>query len=1038
MKEDHLEAACIEWLAGLGYECLQGDEVSPGGNQCDRAKYSDVVLESRLRDATTRLNPDLTATEIDEVVTKLVGYGAQSLVDGNKEVYEWLRNGVPVQRIESDGIRTILRAQVIDVDGENDLLAVQQFTVHGLKVRRPDIVLFVNGLPLVVIELKNPADINADVEAAWNQIQTYKADVPQLFYFNLLNVISDGTVARYGSLTAVFGRFSRWRLLGGKKVAKGQLELEVLIRGLLEPKTLLPFFRSFVAFGGADGGASFKIIAQWHQYHGVLKAVERAVEALLQRKDGKGGVIWFTQGSGKSFLALFYVMALRDRPEFQNPTVVLVTDRNDLDGQLFDTFADCSWSLRATPEQADGRDDLRDKLSQIHAGGVFFTTINKFAPSAGQTVVPVLCERSNVIVIVDEAHRTQYGFKADMDVKTGKTRYGLAKYMRDALPNAIYLGMTGTPISLDDRDTEAVFGTYVDVYDMIAAQDDKAVVPVSYESRIIELRFNEAEKQALMDEFLVATEDEDESEQNKTVSRLTRLEALAMADGRLEVLAADLVGHWEARKESVEGKAMIVAISREAAIRLFDEIVKLRPDWKSDDITTGRIKVVMTGSSADPTHYQPHRTDKSQRKTLEKRFKDGGDPLEIVIVRDMWLTGFDAPPVHTLYIDKPMQGHGLMQAIARTNRIWKDKPGGLVVDYIGIGEELKKAIKQYTKDANVDREPVDTSGQALSILLDTLDVIRKECFHGFAYDGFENPQKALALLGAAMEHVLQINPKVDDKGRNLGVRSYLDEVAKLTTAQALAGTQPAAMAVRLEIAFFQAVRVCLIKLTRSGATRSRLEKEAALRQLVAKGVLVEGVNDVFGTLGLGKPDISLLDDEFLAQIRAMPTKNLAAELLQRLIADMVKARGQKNATQGKEFTQKLEEAIAKYQNRGLTTVEVIEKLIELAKEINSERPPDGMSEEEYAFYQALIENESAVRELGHPVLRALALELTDKLRKSATINWQHRKSSRAKMMVMIKVLLAKHKYPPDKAIEATEKVIAQAELLADAWALETS
>jgi type I restriction enzyme R subunit len=1034
LKEDHLESACLDWLRELGWTCVHGDEVSPGGAQDARARYSDVVLAPRLREAVVRLNPGLAAAEVDEAVDKLAGYGAQSLVDGNKEVYDWLRNGVPVQRVESDGRRTVLRVRVIDFAGGNDLLAVQQFTVHGLKVRRPDMVLFVNGLPLVVIELKNPADLNADIEAAWNQIQTYKADIPQLFWFNLLNVISDGTVARYGSLSAEFGRYSRWRLLGDEKVAKGRLELDVLMLGLFEPRTLLTFFRSFVAFGGADGGASFKIIAQWHQYHGVQKAVARAVDALLHKKDGKGGVIWFTQGSGKSLLALFYVMALRDHSEFRNPTVVLVTDRNDLDGQLYETFADCAWSLRGTPQQAQSRDDLRDKLSQVQAGGIIFTTINKFAPDPGQSTVPVLCERSNVIVIADEAHRTQYGFKAGLDTQTGKTRYGLAKYMRDALPNAIYLGMTGTPVSLDDRDTEAVFGTYVDVYDMIAAQDDHAVVPVSYESRIIELRFNEAEKQALMDEFLEVTDDEDASQQDRTVSRLTRLEALAMAEGRLDVLAADLVAHWEARTESVAGKAMIVAISREAAIRLYDAIVKLRPEWHSDDINAGRIKIVMTGSSADPGHFQPHRTDKAQRKLLEKRFKDPDDPLQVVIVRDMWLTGFDAPPVHTLYVDKPMQGHGLMQAIARTNRIWKDKPGGLIVDYIGIGEELKKAIKQYTKDAGAERKPVDTSGASLQVLLDTLDVIRKEFFHGFDYAGFGNPKKALALLGPAMEHILKVNPAVDDKGRNLGVRSYLDQVAKLTTAQALAGTEPKAMAVREEIAFFQAVRVSLIKLTRAGSGRSRLEKEAALRQLVAKGVLVEGVNDIFATLGLGKPDISLLDEQFLKQIREMPTRNLAAELLERLLADQIKSRGQKNAIQGKEFTQKLEEAIAKYQNRGLTTAQVIEELITLAREINAARPPDGMSEEEFAFYLALSKNESAVREMGHPVLRALAQELTDKLRRSATINWQNRKDSRARMMAMIKVLLVKYKYPPDKQPEATEKVIEQAELLADTWA----
>ena len=1040
MNENHLEAACLDWLEGLGWVRMHGDALAPGGIESARDHWSQVVLIPRLREAVLRLNPGLAETEADAAVSRVAGFSAQSLVDGNREMYDWLRNGVPVELVEAEGHRAVIRVQVIGSDAAtNDLLAVQQFTLQGgQKIRRPDIILFVNGLPLVVIELKNPADINADYESAWHQIQTYKADIPQLFWFNLLNVISDGAVARYGSLSADLLRHSRWRLLEGKKVGKGQLELEVLMRGLLEPRTLLDFFQGFVAYGGADGGASFKIIAQWHQYHGVKRAVERAVEALVQRKDGKGGVIWFTQGSGKSLLALFYVMALRDRPEFRNPTIVLVTDRNDLDGQLFETFADASWSLRGVPVQAESRDDLRDQLGQAPAGGIFFTTINKFAPQPGEQAVPVLCDRDNVVVIADEAHRTQYGFTADLDTRTGQTKYGLAKYMRDALPNAIYLGMTGTPVSMDDRDTEAVFGTYVDVYDMLAAQEDEAVVPVSYESRIIELRFNEAEKQALMEEFAEVTVDEDEGEQNRTASRHTRLEALAMAEGRLATLAADLVGHWEARTESLAGKAMIVAISREAAVRLYDEIVKLRPDWHDADIGKGRIKIVMTGSSADPLHFQAHRTDKAQRKLLEKRFKDAGDPLEIVVVRDMWLTGFDAPPVHTLYVDKPMQGHGLMQAIARTNRIWGGKPGGLVVDYIGIGEELKKAIRQYTKAAGDEREPVDTSGQALGILLDTIDVIRREFFHGFDYAGHANPKVALALLGPAMEHLLQVDPEPDEKGRNRGLRSYLDQVAKLTKAQALAGTLAPAMALREEIAFFQALRVCLIKLTRAGEMRSQLEKEAALRQLVAKGVLVEGVNDVFATLGLAKPDISLLDEEFLRQIREMPTRNLAAELLERLIADQVKARGQRNAIQGKEFAERLEDAVARYRSRGLTTVEVIEELIALAKEINAAKPPDGMSEEEFAFYQALVVNESAVRELGHPVLKQLAQELTDKLRKSATINWQNRASSRAKMMAMVKVLLAKYRYPPDKQPEATEKLMAQAELLADTWASEAA
>ncbi|MES2682115.1 MAG: type I restriction endonuclease subunit R [Pseudomonadota bacterium] len=1037
MKEDHLETACLTWLQGLGFTCLTGEDVSPGGAHQARNKYAEVVLIPRLRPTVERLNAKLPPAAIDEAISKLMLFGSQSLVEGNRTVYDWIRNGVPVEVTATDGHKGVERVQVIDFGGKNDLLAVRQFTVHGLKVRRPDLVLFVNGLPLVVIELKNPADLTADIESAYNQIQTYKTDIPQLFYYNLLNVISDGIVARYGSLTADFSRHSPWRLVGDKKAPKGMLELEAVLIGLLAPVTLLRFLRGFVAYSGASGAATAKVIAQWHQYEGVLKAVDRASDALLLKKDGKGGVIWFTQGSGKSLLALFYVMALRERPEFENPTVIVVTDRNDLDGQLHETFFNFKDSLRATPVQAEGRDDLAAKLSTVQAGGIFFTTINKFAPEQGETSVPVLCARSNVIVITDEAHRTQYGFKAKIDTKTGEMKYGLAKYMRDALPNAIYLGMTGTPVSLDDRDTEAVFGTYVDVYDMIAAQDDKAVVPVSYESRVIPLRYNEAEEQTLKKEFLDVTDNDDLDGQNRTISRYTRLEALAMADGRMAVLAKDLVTNWEQRKESLDGKAMIVAISREAAVQLFDEIVKLRPDWKGDSLLTGKIKIVMTGNKAsDPAHFKPHQTDKKDRKELEKRFKSETDPLELVIVRDMWLTGFDAPPVNTLYVDKPMQGHGLMQAIARTNRIWKDKPGGLIVDYIGIGEELKKAIKSYTLDAKSDREPVDTSGQALSIMLDTLDVIRREYFHGFEYTGFENPAKALALLGPAMDHVASINPKLDDKKGNTGIRQYLDQVAKLTKAQALAGSSQRAVAHRDEIAFFQAVRVCLIKLTRAGTGMSRVEKEAALRQLVARGVLVDGVQDVFGTLGLEKPSLSLLDDHFLEQIRQMPTKNLAAELLQRLIADEVKSRSARNVVQAKEFTDMLEQAILRYQNRALTTAQVIKELIEIAKVIHAARPPDGMTEDEFAFYQALVENQSAVEQLGHPVLRALAQELTDKLRKSATINWQNRTSARARMVAMVKVLLARHKYPPDKQQDATEKVIAQAELLADSWAFE--
>jgi type I restriction enzyme R subunit len=1030
----------MEWLEGCGYASELGDNLSPGGSSQERSKHSEVVLKARLEVAVRSLNPSMTNSEIKAVVEKVASYSNQSLVEGNKEVYDWLRNGVPFEVTGADGIRSVKKARVIDyTGGQNDYLAVRQLTVKGQKVRRPDIVVYINGIPLVVIELKNPADPNADVESAYNQIQTYKGDIPQLFYYNLFNVISDGTVARYGSLTADLSRHGIWRLVNGKKTSRQpehrEFEIESLINGLLEPQTLLPFMRGFVAYGDSGEGGSHKIVAQWHQYHGVQKAIQRAKQALGKR-DGKGGVVWFTQGSGKSLLALFYVMALRDDPAFSNPTILLVTDRNDLDGQLMDTFSMYRDSIRTAPKQADNRKDLRQMLSEVEAGGVFFTTINKFAPDAGTNNVEELCTRGNVIVIADEAHRTQYGFKAKIDTDSGLTKYGLAKYMRQALPNAIYLGMTGTPISHEDRDTESVFGSYVDIYDMNDAQEDGAVVPVSYESRIIDLKFNDAERQALMEEFEEATDDENESEQQSTVSKVTRLEAIAMADGRLETVAQDFVDHWEARKESIQGKAMLVAISRAACIRLYDEIIKLRPQWHSANHLEGRIKIVMTATSSDPAPYQAHRMDKKQLKDIEKRFKKPDDPLEIVIVRDMWLTGFDSPSVNSLYVDKPMKGHGLMQAIARTNRIWKDKPGGLIIDYIGIGTELREAIKDYTKASGKDRDPVDMSGTALKILLDTMDVIRKEFLHKFDYSGFQDPKRALSLLAPAMEHVLKVDPSKDDKGKNKGARQFMDQVAKLTKAQALAGTRPEATALREEIAFFQAIKASLIKVTRIEGGKSRMEKEAALRQLVAKGVLVEGVNDIFNTLGLGKPDISVLDEAFLAQIKAMPTKNLAAELLERLIADQIKARGQKNAAQGKEFTSKLEEAINKYQNRAITTAEVIEELIKLAKEINASKTPDGISEEEYAFYQALCENESAVRELGHPELRALAHKLTDQLRSSATINWQNRTSARAKMVGIVKRLLLIYKYPPDKQEDAANRVIEQAELLADTWALE--
>ncbi len=1044
MTENDLEQACIEWFRELGWEYAHGESISPGGFSPERAHYNEVVLAPRFRAALESLNPDLPATAIDDAEKRVRQFAGQSLVEANRDLYVWLRDGIPVD-IEEDGHRRQAFVAVFNWADptRNDWLIVNQFTVKGSKTVRPDMVAFVNGLPLAVIELKNPADEKADVFAAFNQIQNYKNEIPQLFEPNVVCVISDGAVARLGSISANQERFMPWRVAEGIATPEQHLELEVLVRGLFERKTFLKYFRHFVAFQ-TSGAGTFKVIAGYHQYHGVLKGVDRALASINDHRDGKrgkGGVMWFTQGSGKSLLAVFYVGLLREHPDLENPTVVVVTDRKDLDGQLYETFASCRIPLRTTPVQAGDRVELKKLLSEQVAGGIFFTTIQKFAPEKGQETVEEINPRSNIIVICDEAHRTQYGFKSELDKKGEKYRYGLAKYMHDALPNALYLGLTGTPISENDRDTEAVFGTYVDIYDVLASQKDGTTVPIHYEQRIIDLSVNKSELDSLDEELDALLEDDPEEQSNKTISTLARLESIAMADGRLEKLADDLVQHWDERLEALDGKGMIVAISRKAAVALYDEIIKRRPDWHNKDINQGVIKVVMTSPASDPPALRAHATSAQEKKLLEKRIKDPDDPLKLVIVRDMWLTGFDAPCLHTLYVDKPMRGQGLMQAVARVNRVWKDKPGGLVVDYIGIGEELKQAIAQYTRARGGDQrgEPVEFIDEALKIVKETVGVIR-DMLHGVNLEGMAtDAKKALVALPLAMNHLVKLNQKPEGAAPDAkapGVKRFLDQVTKLSKAQALAGTHPDALALRNEIAFYQAVKAGLVKFTGVGAGKSKTEKEAAMRQIVAKGVLVNGVTDLYKTLGVDKPDISVLDETFLKKLGEIPQKNLAAELLQRLIDDEIQARGRRNTTQAQKFSKKLTDAINKYTNRGLTSAQVIEELIKLAHEIAADKPPEDMTEDEFAFYEALRENESAVREMGDPVLKALAHELTDKLRKSATIDWQKRETARAKMRLLVKVLLAKYKYPPDKQPAALEKVIEQAELMADSWAFE--
>ena len=1044
MTENDLEQACIEWFRELGWEYTHGELISPGGFAPERAHYNEVVLAPRFRAALESLNPDLPASAIDDAEKRVRQFAGQSLVEANRDLYVWLRDGIPVD-IEEDGHRHQAFVAVFDwADlSRNDWLIVNQFTVKGSKTVRPDMVAFINGLPLAVIELKNPADEKADVFAAFNQIQNYKNEIPQLFEPNVVCVISDGTVARLGSISADQERFMPWRVADGIAAPEQHLELEVLVKGLFERQTFLKYFRHFVAYQ-TSGAGTFKVVAGYHQYHGVLKGVERALASINDHRDGKrgkGGVMWFTQGSGKSLLAVFYVGLLREHPDLENPTVVVVTDRKDLDGQLYETFASCRIPLRTAPVQASDRAELKKLLAEQVAGGIFFTTIQKFAPERGQDAVEEINPRSNIIVICDEAHRTQYGFKSELDKKGEKYRYGLAKYMHDALPNALYLGLTGTPISENDRDTEAVFGTYVDIYDVLASQKDGTTVPIHYEQRIIDLSVNKGELDSLDEELDALLEDDPEEQSNKTISTLARLESIAMADGRLEKLADDLVQHWDKRLEALDGKGMIVAISRKAAVALYDEIIKRRPDWHSKDVSQGVIKVVMTSPASDPPTLRAHATSPQEKKLLEKRIKDPEDPLRLVIVRDMWLTGFDAPCLHTLYVDKPMRGQGLMQAVARVNRVWKDKPGGLVVDYIGIGEELKQAIAQYTRARGGDQRggPVEFIDEALKIVKETVGVIR-DMLHGVNLERIATDAKmALVALPLAMNHLVKLNQKAEGAATDAkppGVKRFLDQVTKLSKAQALAGTHPEALALRNEIAFYQAVKAGLVKFTGVGAGKSKVEKEAAMRQIVAKGVLVNGVADLYKTLGVERPDISVLDETFLKKLGEIPQKNLAAELLQRLIDDEIQARGRRNTTQAQKFSKKLTDAINRYTNRGLTSAQVIEELIKLAHEIAADKPPEGMTEDEFAFYEALRENESAVRDMGDPVLKALAHELTDKLRKSATIDWQKRDAARARMRLLVKVLLTKYKYPPDKQPEAVEKVIEQAELYADMWAFE--
>jgi type I restriction enzyme R subunit len=1043
--ESVVEAAVLAWLDGLGYAILHGPEISVGMSGAERTDpgYRDVVLERRLRQALVRLNPALPPEALDDAFRKLIRADAPSLIERNRVVHRMLVDGITVEYRRTDGSIAGAQARVIDFDSpeNNDWLAVNQFTVaEGQHTRRPDVVLFVNGLPLAVIELKNPADENATIWSAFAQLETYQAQIPALFTYNAALVVSDGVQARIGALGAGREWFKPWRTIGGREDAPASLSaLQVLLAGVFEQRRFLDLVRSFIVFEDLGGGALSKKIAGYHQFHAVnvaveetLRAAQAAAAAPRQFTEGPGryeagtnpggdpgdrrvGVVWHTQGSGKSLTMAFYAGRVILEPSMANPTIVVLTDRNDLDDQLFGTFARCRDLLRQAPVQAADRADLRGKL-RVGSGGVVFTTIQKFFPEERGDRHPVLSDRRNIVVIADEAHRSQYDF---ID--------GFARHMRDALPHASFIGFTGTPIEKADASTRAVFGDYISVYDIQRAVVDGATVPIYYENRLARLELRESERPRIDLDFEEVTEGEEVERKEQLKSKWAQQEAIVGSENRLALVARDLVSHFENRLAAMDGKAMVVCMSRRIAVELYRQVVALRPEWHGDGDDEGSIKVVMTGSASDPLAMQPHIRNKPRREALAGRFRDPSDPFRIVIVRDMWLTGFDAPSLHTMYVDKPMRGHGLMQTIARVNRVFRDKPGGLVVDYLGLAEELKAALATYTESGGTGRTAIDQA-EAVALMLGRYEVC---CglFHRFDWSPWISGTagERLSVLPAAQEHILA---QEDGKAR------LLRSVTELSQAFALAVPHEAALEIRDDVGFFQAVRAVLAKGT-SSDRRTDEELDHAIRQIVARAVASDEVIDIFAAAGLRKPDISILSDEFLAEVRGMPQRNLAVELLRKLLTGEIKSRSRRNVVQARSFADLLEQSLRRYQNRAIETAQVIEELIALAADMraaNARGVELGLTEDELAFYDALETNDSAVAILGEPELLAIARELTASVRANVTIDWTIRDNVRAQLRVLVKRILRKHGYPPDKQERATRTVLEQAEVLSEHWA----
>jgi len=1027
VTEDTVEQAAIEWFEELGYAYLAGPSIAPGEPGAERDSYGDVVLKSWLTAAINRLNPKIPAAAREDALRKVLRVEGPSLIQANRLFHKMLIAGVDVEYPRGDGTIAGDHVRLVDFEDpdSNEWHVVNQFTVaEGNHNRRPDVVVFVNGLPLAVIELKNAAQEQADIWSAYKQLQTYKEEIPTLFRFNELLVISDGLQARIGSLTANKEWFKVWRTTDGQVDApKSALELETLIQGVFEKSRLLDLIRDFVAYDEDDKGRTAKVIAGYHQFHAVKAAVEETVRASGKAGDRRAGVVWHTQGSGKSFSMVFYAGRIARNADMQNPTVVVLTDRNDLDDQLFGQFDRCSDLLNQKPRQAESRSQLRELL-QVASGGVVFTTIQKFMPDEKGDKMPALSDRRNIVVIADEAHRSQYDL---ID--------GLARNMRDALPNASFIGFTGTPIEQNDANTRAVFGDYISVYDIQQAVADGATVPIYYESRIAKLGLLEAELPKIDEEFEELTEREEEETREKLKSKWAALEALVGDPKRITLIAKDLVDHFERRREALSGKAMVVCMSRRICVDLLNAILKLRPDWASavnDDEQAEAnkacvAKIIMTGSAIDGPEWQPHIRNKQRRRELANRFKDPKDPFSLVIVRDMWLTGFDAPCMHTMYADKPMRGHGLMQAIARVNRVFRDKPGGLVVDYLGLADQLKRALATYTESGGKGKPSIDTS-EAVAVLNEKVEVARG-MMHGCDWSTWHTATgtKRLQILPAAQQHIYE---------QEDGKKRFCKVVSDMSKAFALCATADEAVALRDEIAFYQCIQSALLKTADREGTAESLDH--AIQQLVSRAVVADGeVIDVFTAAGIKKPDISILSDEFLNEVRGIKQKNVAAELLAKLLQGQIATRTSRNVIQGRQFSEMLKKTLNAYHNRAIATQEIIEELIKLAKDLDAaaKRGDEmNLSEEELAFYDALAANESAVRAMGDQKLRVIAAELVTKVRGSVTIDWTLRESARAGIKVAVKRILSRYGYPPDLQDAAVQTVLLQAESLCRDWA----